>query len=91
METNAKTWAAFNRHRKAEVPKGSTRFLLDYHNARGDLTDTVRLDAAAFEAITGEKIKTDAEYHRIDEKYWRDARAAYERQACSLGRNNPIL
>ena len=36
------TWAAFNRHRAAEVPKGSARFLLDYYNAKGDLADTIR-------------------------------------------------
>lgn len=78
MDTNAETLAAFNRHRAAEVPKGSARFLLDYHNAKGDLTDTIRLDANAFEAITGETVKTDAEYRQIDEKYWRDAREAYD-------------
>jgi len=77
METNAETWAAFNRHRAAEVPKGHARFLLDYYNAKGDLADTIRLDATAFETITGEKVKTDAEYRRIDEKYWRDARKAH--------------
>lgn len=78
METNAETWAAFNRHRAAEVPKGSARFLLDYYNAKGDLADTIRLDAAAFETITGQKVKTDAEYRQIDETYWRDAREAYD-------------
>jgi hypothetical protein len=77
METNAETWAAFNRHRAAGVPKGSARFLLDYYNAKGDLVDTILLDAAAFEAITGEKVKTDLEYRKIDEKYWSDARASY--------------
>lgn len=82
METNAETWAAFNRHRAAEVPKGHARFLLDYYNAKGDLVDTIRLDATAFEAITGEKVKTDAEYQQIDDDYWaptREKLAAHRR------------
>lgn len=78
MGTNAETWAAFNRHRAAEVPMDKARFLLDYYNAKGDLAGTILLDSAAFGAITGEKIKTDAEYRQIDEEYWRDAREAYD-------------
>lgn len=78
METNAETWAAFNRYRAAEVPKGHARFLLDYYNVKGDLADTIRLDATAFEAVTGEKVKTDTEYRQIDEKYWQGAREAYD-------------
>src|SRR5258708_3496931 len=78
MDTNAETWRAFNRHRAAEISKDHARFLLDYYNAKGDLTDTIWLDVTAFEAITGEKVKTDAEYRRIDDNYWRNARVAYE-------------
>lgn len=74
MATNALTWAAFNSYRQLEVPSSNARFLLDYYNAKGDLGDTILLDAARYEAITGEKVKTDAEYRAIDAAYWAAAR-----------------
>lgn len=85
METNAMTWAAFNSYRHLEAPKdralilkGRPLFLLDYYNAKGDLADTIRLDATGFEAISGEKIKAEAEYRKIDADYWAKARAEYD-------------
>lgn len=78
MGTNALTWAAFNSYRHLEVPESRARFLLDYYNAKGDLGDTILLDAAGFETISNEKIKTDAEYRTIDTDYWAAAREEYD-------------
>lgn len=77
MDTNAETWAAFNSYRRLDVPSEKAVFLLDYHNAKGDLCETIRIDALAFESLTGEKVKTDAEYRQIDDDYWSDARAKH--------------
>lgn len=78
MKTNALTWAAFKSYRWLEVPKDRAKFLLDYHNAKGDLADTILLDAAGFEAISNEKVKTDAAYRKIDAAYWAKARKEYD-------------
>jgi hypothetical protein len=77
-KTNAQTWATFNSHRRLAVPYDRARFLLDYYNAKGDLSDTIPLDATGFEAITNETAKTDAEYRKIDADYWVAARKEYE-------------
>lgn len=74
MHSNAATWAAFQSYRKFEVSKDRARFLLDYHNGKGDLGDTILLDEGGFVAISGEKVKTDAEYRKIDEDYWAEVR-----------------
>lgn len=71
---NAQTWAAFNSYRRLGVPVETATFLLDYHNAKGDLSDTIGLDAAGFQAVTGQKAKSEAEYRAIDAEYWREAR-----------------
>lgn len=76
LDTSAATWAAFNSYRRYAVPIERASFLLDYHKANHDLADTIPLDVAGFEAITGEKAKTDAAYLAIDEEYWGHARAA---------------
>lgn len=80
MDSNKATWAAFNSYRHLEVERDQATFLLDYYNAKGDLSDTIRLDATGFSAVTGEKPKTEAAYHRIDANYWcRAARVAAKR------------
>lgn len=76
MSTDAQTLAAFKQCRRLEVPAASAQFLLDYHDAEGDLVDTIFLDGAGFTAISGERVLTDAEYRAIDDEYWRAARAA---------------
>jgi hypothetical protein len=70
MGSNAATWAAFRSYRFFDVGKDRAQFLLDYHNAKGDLAGTIFLDAAGFIAISGEKPKTDADYRQIDADYW---------------------
>lgn len=74
LESPAETRAAFNGYRRFEVEQDKLQFLLDYYNDEGDLSDTIFLDAAGFESITGQKPKSDAEYCEIDVEYWRKAR-----------------
>lgn len=75
-ETNAATWAEFRNLRRFAVEKTAARFLLDYHNSKGDLADTILIDVGGFVAITGSQPKTDATYRAIDRAYWRNARSA---------------
>lgn len=77
FKTNAECWAQFQMCREFEVPKGRCKFLLDYYNAKGDLADTILLDAAGFAHIANETVKTDAEYRQIDADYWVKARTEY--------------
>lgn len=76
LETDAKTWAEFQSYRRHGVDIKKARFLIDYHNARGDLGSTIAIDADGFRAITGQDPKTDAEYCKIDADYWDEARSA---------------
>lgn len=76
MDSNAATWAAFQSYRRFEVGEDRAQFLLDYHNAKGYLGGTIRLDAGGFTAISGERLKSDAAYRKIDDDYWAEARAA---------------
>lgn len=78
MASNALTYAAFNSYREFAEEGGS--FLCDYYNAKGDLSATIQLSAASFSRITGEKIKTEVGYKKIDEKYWKDARAQMKKE-----------
>jgi hypothetical protein len=71
--TNAETWAEFNSLRKYEVGSKPARFLLDYHNSKGDLADTICIDVGGFIAITGVQPKSDARYRAIDRWYWQNA------------------
>lgn len=79
METNALTWAAFRSYRHLEVSKERAQFVLDYYNAKEELAATILLDADGFARISGESVKTDAEYRQIDSDYW--AAAIAERKA----------
>lgn len=70
FKTNAETWAQFQKCRVFAVSKGNARFLLDYYNSRGDLGETILLDAFGFEYISNEKAKSDAKYRKTDSEYW---------------------
>lgn len=70
MDSNKATWAAFQSYRHLDVGADCAQFLLDYHNAKGNLADTIRLDATGFKTITGEEPKAEADYRKIDEDYW---------------------
>ena len=76
METNQETWHAFLSAKQLEVPAEKAQFLLDYYNRKGDLADTICLDAAGFKQITGEPVLSEAEYVAIDGAYWKEAFAA---------------
>ena len=80
-ETDAKTWAEFNSLRKFGVDIKSAKFLLDYHNRKGDLADTIAIDVGGFVAITGQQPKSDAAYIAIDVAYWDHARASSAKAA----------
>src|SRR5687768_15589524 len=75
MESNEETWRAFRSAKRLEVPIDNAAFLLDYHNRRGDLADTICLSAEGFKQITGEPVLTDDEYREIDRQYWAEALA----------------
>lgn len=81
METNALTWAAFKSYRTLEVSKSSARFMLDYYNAKGDLADTILLDAQGYSTIANELVLSEAAYRKIDRDYWEKAKADSQKQA----------
>jgi hypothetical protein len=76
LETDAATWAQFRSYRRYGVNIKHATFLLDYHNRKGDLSDTIALDRYGFEMITGQQPKTDAEYVKLDSDFWNEVRSA---------------
>ena len=78
FKTNAETWAQFQKCRIFEVPESRATFLLDYHNAKGDLADTIRLDDTGYATIANEPVLSAAAYRKIDRDYWTKARAEYQ-------------
>lgn len=75
LDSNAATWAEFRSYRKHSVDIKQARFLLDYHNAKGDLCDTIAIDRDGFKAITGQSPLDDRAYCRIDEDFWNEVRS----------------
>jgi hypothetical protein len=75
-ETNAATLAEFRRWRLFGVDIKQARFLLDYHNAKGDLSDTIALDEAGFRSVTGLEPGDDEHYQAVDIRFWEDVRSA---------------
>lgn len=69
-DSNAETWREFQSYRRFEVDIKQAKFLLDYHNRKGDLAATIGLDAIGFTTITGQTPKTDAAYRKIDRDFW---------------------
>lgn len=74
--SDAETWKAFRRARPFAVDIKKATFLLDYHNRKGDLADTIPIDDAGFFALTGQLPKTAAEYQKIDREFWDSVRSA---------------
>ncbi len=74
-DTNAITLATFRAYRRFAVDIKRARFLLDYHNARGDLSDTIPIDEDGFRSITGHEPKTEREYRKIDTDFWNEVRS----------------
>lgn len=75
MDTPLETWLAFLSAKSLEVSAERAQFIIDYYNRAGELSDSIRIDAAGFRQITGEDPKSDAEYRQIDRDFWRDVRA----------------
>lgn len=76
LDTDAATWAEFRSYRRFGVDIKIACFLLDYHNRKGDLGDTIAIDRSGFRAITGQNPQTDAQYRRIDNDFWNEVRAS---------------
>ena len=76
LESDAATWRAFQSYRRFDVGADRATFLLDYHNRKGDIADTIRLDDGGFTAITGQEPKAAAVYRKIDRDYWNAVRKA---------------
>lgn len=72
--TGAAALEHFNACRRLDVPAESGGFLLDLHDDRGDLVDTITLDVAGFAAIRGEDPAPPEVYVAHDQKVWRQAR-----------------
>jgi hypothetical protein len=70
LDTDAETWAEFQSFRQHAVDIKQARFLLDYHNRKGDLGSTIAIDAGGFKAITGKEPKSETEYRKIDDEFW---------------------
>lgn len=81
MDTSAKTWAAFNALRRFGVDFGHAHFLCDYHNAKGDLVDTIAIRKSDFVRITRETVKSESYYRRYDQQYWKDAKTTHKQEA----------
>lgn len=64
--------------------------LRHYHDRKGDLVDTIAISREDFTRITGEPVKSDAEYRRIDAEYWRDARAAHSQKRSVVGLDDTL-
>lgn len=80
-ETAADTWAEFNSYRRFSVDIKQAKFLLDYHNRKGDLADTIALDVGGFAAITGRRPLSDAAYRKIDRDFWNVVRSDHKHAA----------
>jgi hypothetical protein len=75
LDTDAATWAEFRSFRRHSVDIKQARYLLDYHNPKGDCSHTIAIDRAGFKAITGQIPKTNAEYCKIDSDFWDEVRS----------------
>lgn len=67
FDTEEEARQAFEAARALEVVGGG--FLLDLY-VNGDLVDTIELDAAGVQAISGEKPRSPEYYTEYDRQYW---------------------
>lgn len=74
FDTNAETLAVFNSYRPYKSAKGDYPFILDYHNSKGDLGETLPMGAEIYEKITGEPMQAESVYIERDKQYWRDVK-----------------
>jgi len=71
----AETKRLFEQAKRCEVPQARATFLVDMHDSKGDLVDSVLIDSRGFRKLTGEAVPTRAETRRYDREYWARARA----------------
>jgi acid phosphatase class B len=71
-KTMVETRRLFRQAKQFAVPKEASTFLVDFHDAKGDLI--VMIDGRGYRALTGEKPLTLAEARRTDSAYWAKAR-----------------
>lgn len=81
FETAQRTWEAFKSAKQIEVAPERATFAIDYYNRHGDLTDTIHIDDAGFQRITGKQPKSAAFYRAHDAAHWACVRAALSAQA----------
>lgn len=61
----------FERYRHLNIEdKQRFTFLFDLHDVNGDLVDTICLDDAGFEVVTGKKPEPPEHYIKFDQEYW---------------------
>lgn len=71
FETDKRTVEAFEAARQYAVSRDDAEFLLDLHDDNADLLDSIFIDSAGFQAITGEKPKSIRYYQRYDSDVWK--------------------
>lgn len=72
--TEAEARQAFEKARFLEVPGERAEFLIDLHNANGDLLGTICTNAIGFQVVTGDPPKSVEAYDAYDVAYWQQAR-----------------
>jgi len=78
--TDAESWAMWKNAQPLARPISTAPFALDYYNRRGDLFDTIGLDRAGVELLTGKKPRGLAHYRKADAKFWEAESAEIQRQ-----------
>lgn len=76
--TFAETLHLFEQARRQAVPDDKATFLVDLHDEKGDLLDTVMINGRGFKTLTGERIPTRSETRRYDREFWQSARSVGE-------------
>lgn len=71
----AATKRLFEQAKRCGVPETRATLLVDLHDPKGDLVDSVLIDGRGFRKLTGEAVPTRAETRRYDREYWSRARA----------------
>lgn len=72
MGTDSETTAAFESVRSSEVDIKAARFILDLHESNGDIVDSIAITASTFSGVSGEAVKSDAEYVAYDNEQNRE-------------------
>lgn len=71
--TEPEARVGFDKARALAVPADRADFLVDCHDDKGDIVDTIFIDAAGFEVLVGEAPTSSEVYAAYDAAYWRRA------------------